>query len=223
MNMTNPAHSTTEIYQFRIYLQGISPMIWRRLWLRSDQTLAHLHHALQISFGWSDMHLHCFRHRLREYGIPRIGGPFYTEDARHVRLLDLKLRPGERLLYDYNFHVPWVHDIRLEKQLLISDSQIRGNDVHQYPVCLAGARQAPPEECSSAWHYMSLRQYYSVFYIADRIIEILQEIDANDVEDVVLDMLLEELEILLYWAQCDEFDRKDINQRLWQCCIQERT
>src|SRR5699024_12859619 len=35
--MENPAHSTTEIYQFRIYLQGISPMIWRSLWLRSAQ------------------------------------------------------------------------------------------------------------------------------------------------------------------------------------------
>jgi len=221
--MANPAHSTIEIYQFRIYLQGISPMIWRRLWLRSDQTLAHLHHALQISFDWSDTHLHCFRHRLREYGIPRIGGPFYTEDARHVRLLDLNLRLRERLLYDYNFHVPWVHDIRLKKQLPVSDSQIRGNGAHQYPICLAGARQAPPEECGGAWHYMSLRQYYNVFYIADRIIEILQEIDADEVEDVVLDMLLEELEILLYWAQCDEFDRKDINQRLLQCFIQERT
>ena len=31
------------IYQLRIVLRGISPLIWRRVLVRSDTTLAHLH------------------------------------------------------------------------------------------------------------------------------------------------------------------------------------
>jgi hypothetical protein len=38
-----------EIYQFHALLGGVSPLIWRRLLIRSDQTIADLHYALQIS------------------------------------------------------------------------------------------------------------------------------------------------------------------------------
>jgi hypothetical protein len=37
-----------DIYQLRIVLRGISPLIWRRLLVRSDTTLAQLHLMLQI-------------------------------------------------------------------------------------------------------------------------------------------------------------------------------
>jgi hypothetical protein len=48
------------VYQFRVVLLGISPMIWRRLLLRSDQSIADLHYTIQIAMGWSDSHLHRF-------------------------------------------------------------------------------------------------------------------------------------------------------------------
>jgi len=41
-------------------LRGVSPLIWRRLLVRSDSTIAELHRALQIAFGWSGEHLHRF-------------------------------------------------------------------------------------------------------------------------------------------------------------------
>jgi pRiA4b ORF-3-like protein len=34
------------IYQLKVVLLGISPMIWRRLLVRSDHTIADLHHIL---------------------------------------------------------------------------------------------------------------------------------------------------------------------------------
>ena len=37
-----------EIYQFHIRLDGISPMIWRRILIRSDSTLEDLHKIIQI-------------------------------------------------------------------------------------------------------------------------------------------------------------------------------
>ncbi len=49
-----------EIYQIHVWIRQITPMIWRRLLLRSDSTLADLHYAIQIAFGWTDFHLHRF-------------------------------------------------------------------------------------------------------------------------------------------------------------------
>jgi hypothetical protein len=56
------------LYQLRVVLRGISPLIWRRLLVHSDTTLAHLHAILQIVFAWSDEHLHGFHIHGQEYG-----------------------------------------------------------------------------------------------------------------------------------------------------------
>jgi Plasmid pRiA4b ORF-3-like protein len=53
--------TTPEVYQVHAWIRQISPMIWRRLLVRIDSTLADLHDVLQIAFGWSDFHLHRFR------------------------------------------------------------------------------------------------------------------------------------------------------------------
>ena len=52
-----PSLIPSTIYQFRVVVQGISPLIWRRLLIRSDMSLATLHATLQIIFAWSDAHL----------------------------------------------------------------------------------------------------------------------------------------------------------------------
>jgi hypothetical protein len=54
---------STEIYQFRAVLRGISPLICRRLLVRSDSTLADLHEVLRVAFGWHDMYLNRFEIR----------------------------------------------------------------------------------------------------------------------------------------------------------------
>ncbi len=48
------------IYQLKVLLLGISPMIWRRLLVKSDSAIADLHYILQIAMGWEDIHLHHF-------------------------------------------------------------------------------------------------------------------------------------------------------------------
>jgi hypothetical protein len=47
-------------YQIHVSLIGISPMIWRRLLVSEDSTIADLHYILQIAMGWSDGHLNRF-------------------------------------------------------------------------------------------------------------------------------------------------------------------
>src|SRR5258708_9553364 len=61
-------------YQRRLVLRGISPLIWRRILVRSDSTIADLHATLQLALGLSDDHLHRFVAHGREYGISYAGG-----------------------------------------------------------------------------------------------------------------------------------------------------
>ena len=41
--MMSETQSSPLIYQLRVSLQGVSPMVWRRLLVRSDSTIADLH------------------------------------------------------------------------------------------------------------------------------------------------------------------------------------
>src|SRR6516162_5024520 len=44
---------STAIYQLRLVLAAISPMIWRRLLVSSETTIAQLHQYIQVAFNWS--------------------------------------------------------------------------------------------------------------------------------------------------------------------------
>jgi hypothetical protein len=63
--MAETDHHQPQIYQLRVVLRGISPLISRRLLVRSDSTVAQLHQALQVAFGWEDEHLNRFEIRGR--------------------------------------------------------------------------------------------------------------------------------------------------------------
>ena len=139
-----PSYIPPSVYQFRVVLQAISPLIWRRLLIRSDMSLATLHAALQIVFAWSDEHLHDFRIHGKEYGCTRLCGPHFEDDPRHVSLGQLHLHRGERFTYVYNVIDDWVCDLRLEAVLPLDSGG-------HYPVCLGGKRAAPPpEDCGGA-------------------------------------------------------------------------
>jgi hypothetical protein len=127
-----------EVYQLHILLLKISPTIWRRVLVPSDQSLADLHHILQIVMGWDDSHLHRFLIHGQAHGISREGGLYFQKNPEQIRLSDLHLRIKERFLYEYDFEAFWQHQIRLEKILPCSSSKT-------YPLCISGARQVPPE------------------------------------------------------------------------------
>lgn len=135
-----PSSIPPSVYQFRVVLQGGSPLIWRRLFIRSDMSLATLHAALQIAFAWSDEHLHAFRIHGKEYSCVRLGGPSFDIDVRRVPLVVLCLHRGEHFSYVYNFIDHWVCDLRLEAILPLDPRRV-------YPVCTGGKRATPPEDC----------------------------------------------------------------------------
>jgi hypothetical protein len=78
------ASSGQEVLQLRAVLRSISPLIWRRLLVRGDTSVARLHEILQVAFGWQNMHLHRFEIRGREYGVHQEGGIFFDADAHEA-------------------------------------------------------------------------------------------------------------------------------------------
>src|SRR5664280_958654 len=102
-------------YQLRVVVRGVSPLIWRRLLVPADTTIADLHAVLQTAFGWTGTHLHRFVVHGREDGTGYVGGPSFGDDPRRVRLGDLGLRPTERFTYHYDFTAGWCLDLRVEQ------------------------------------------------------------------------------------------------------------
>lgn len=76
----------------------------------------------------------------KEFGIPRLGGPWYSQDARNIRLSDCHFRVNERFLYEYDLSDGWEHQVRIER--FIAPEQAPSQ-----PVCIGGSRAAPPEDC----------------------------------------------------------------------------
>jgi len=147
------------IYQLKVWLQGISPMVWRRLLVRSDSTIADLHYTIQIAMGWSDVHLNRFHIHGQDFGVYHDGGLSFTDNPEKVLLSAFGFRTRERFIYEYDFGDEWLHEVRIEKRLPL-DPKLT------YPVCIDGKHAAPPEDFGGAQAYMQMRQelkYRSVF------------------------------------------------------------
>lgn len=189
--MSEPAAPV--VYQLRVVLRAISALIWRRLLVRGDSTIADLHHTLQIAMGWSDAHLHRFIIHGKGYGVARVGGLAFADDPTQIRLADFAFRPRERFAYQYDLGDDWQHDLRVEQILPLDPAGT-------YPVGIGGVRMAPPEGCGGPWAYLDLRQHYSVVAIAERLTAV---IDAGAIDDD-----REELLDLMRWLTVDRFDRR---------------
>jgi Plasmid pRiA4b ORF-3-like protein len=108
------------VYQPRVVLAQISPLIWRRLLITGQTTIAELHQVLQTVFGWSDEHLHRFTIHGVEYGLWRPGSCGFSHDAHTVTLARFGLREGERFTYEYNFFDAWRHDMSASRCQIIT-------------------------------------------------------------------------------------------------------
>ena len=192
------------VLQLRVVLRGVSPLIWRRILVRADSTIADLHSTLQTAFGWSDDHLHRFVIHGREYGISYICGVSFRDDPHEITLGSLGLRQGERFSYEYDLSSGWIHDVGVEAILPAVPTRC-------YPVCTGGRRAVPPEGCSGPWSFVELRQRYSPAAVALRLLEMFDELLEGSGD---LDALRYEFDELRPWVEIDRFDRRTANQRL---------
>jgi hypothetical protein len=205
-----PHRTHPDIYQLRIVLRDISPLIWRRLLVGSDTTLAQLHRMIQILFDWGNEHLHHFRAFGKDYGSD-------GADTRTVRLHRFGLRHGERFRYVYNYYAQWQCDIRLEATLPFDPKQF-------YPVCTGGKRPAPPEHVQDAWTYLELLDAHrypsweALRVLADAAQIVLEAPEHVSIRDAIgdLDEIREAMDrIDLYQQfQPDAFKRRQVNVQL---------
>jgi len=122
-----------DVYQLKIALRGISPMVWRRLKVAGNTDLADLHTIFQLAMGSKDYHLHVYRIYAKDYGTYKPGGMLFADDPKKVLLSDFHYRTGDRFEYAYDFTAGWVHDIRIEA--------VESKDTEAFdPVCTGGGQ-----------------------------------------------------------------------------------
>ncbi len=136
-----------EVYQIKVTLEEIRPLIWRRILVTSDTTLRRFHRILQVVMGWNDYHLHQFLIDKMHYGGPHSDYMmFEMKNEKTVKLIQVVFGEKTRFIYEYDFGDSWYHKILIEKILPLEPDK-------QYPICLKGKRACPPEDCGGAPGY----------------------------------------------------------------------
>jgi hypothetical protein len=89
------------ILHVKVWLVGISRMVWRRVLVPTTFTLEELHGVIQVAMGWEGIHLYDFRLRAAHYGSLELGmsspaitlaaGAAITLTKSYSRLAHLKL------------------------------------------------------------------------------------------------------------------------------------
>ena len=177
------------VYQIKASLIDIEPPIWRRFLVTGDQTLHRLHLILQSIMGWDDYHLYEFTIDKVLYGDPDEDSEPDMRNARRCRLSEAIHDVGQKMIYLYDFGDSWEHEIVVEKISPAKPDEL-------YPVCIAGERACPVEDCGGVTGYY-------------------------DLLDAIRDPEHEEHERMILWARRDgvdydpeEFNLKSINREL---------
>jgi hypothetical protein len=140
------------VLRFTTRLVG-APDVTRTIDVLSTQTLHDLHSTLRYAHDWDDDHLYSFWLKGRywandgsEYTDPRHAatpGPLDAYSGRPprksaaVQLRRLRLKPGQRIAYVFDFGDEWRIDLRL-KIIVASDGGV-------YPRIIERGAEAPPQ------------------------------------------------------------------------------
>lgn len=114
----NTVSTTNEIvkgtYVFKV---SVATNVWRKIQLSHLHTLLDLHDAIQDAFDFDDDHLYSFfmdakRYSRNAFQSPNCGeGPYVDE----VRIGELELYEGQRILYLFDYGDSWEFNVLLEK------------------------------------------------------------------------------------------------------------
>ncbi|MGC8497224.1 MAG: plasmid pRiA4b ORF-3 family protein [Thermoplasmata archaeon] len=149
------SHKKNMIFQIKISLKGIRPLIWRRVLVPTDFTLHQLHLVIQAAMGWDNYHLYSFDINGQGFSLPDEEGLFDDIDSRKVKLDKLlSIESISKMTYEYDFGDSWDHNLVIEK-VLPKDPE------ETYPKCIAGKRACPPEDCGGTYGYYQLLKILS--------------------------------------------------------------
>jgi Plasmid pRiA4b ORF-3-like protein len=122
-----PAVPARGVHQIKIVLRDVAdPLVWRRVLVPAGISQDKLAIVIEQAMGWEGFHQH-------EFSAGRLA------------------RPGDALIYDYDFGAGWEHDIVLE-------DIIRNGLGVTLPVCVAGHGACPPEDVGGPQGYAELKQ-----------------------------------------------------------------
>jgi len=132
------------LYQFKITLLNIEPVIWRRIQVENC-SVDKLHECVQTAMGWTNSHLHQFEIQGIVCGdLELLSGEcdsFVGTNSLETMVSDIVPQSGARFRfsYEYDFGDRWEHEVVFEG-CLPTDQSVR------YPLCLEGERACPPED-----------------------------------------------------------------------------
>jgi len=149
----NTSLFTCQAVELKITLDLAKHSVWRRVIVPQHITFHQLHEVLQIVFGWQDYHLHDFL--IFDGDNPLINLVDNEEAFEYQQeipmlmetdmLLSDYLPKYSRIKYTYDFGDDWQHYIEVESLV---------DSYHQnYPVCIAGEGNAPPEDVGGEGGY----------------------------------------------------------------------
>lgn len=141
-------------FQVRIDIEGAKPPIWRRILVEEDIMLDEMHDILQILFDWSGAHMHHFQ---TDQLFIKPPDEFDSEmpmglevtDSASVALKDVFKKPGDEMIYIYDYGDDWVHRIVFERTM-----QMRDED--RPVICIGGRMESPPEDSGGIHGYYEL-------------------------------------------------------------------
>lgn len=142
------------VYQLRIELLFIEPVIWRTIFVPETLTLPKLDRVVQAAMGWTNSHLHAWRIDGRRYGVPdpEWNMPGELLDERKFTVGSVLGDHIDEFVYDYDFGDGWEHRVVVEKRLLADPER------NTWPMCIAGANACPPEDVGGPPGYLDFVQ-----------------------------------------------------------------
>jgi Plasmid pRiA4b ORF-3-like protein len=135
--------TNNSIAKLRVELEGIKPLIWRRVAVPTSMKLNALHNVVQTAMGWRDRHLWMLTAGDRNYGILIPGDDDWNariNDAETTTLAMILSGGLKEFGYVYDFGDNWEHRIIVEN---VKPTEQQAS----YPEFLGGERRCPPEDC----------------------------------------------------------------------------
>lgn len=152
-NFANTSIFRCKSVVLKITLNLLNHKVWRRVIVPMNISFKELHDIIQIAFSWSNYHLHEF---VVFEGIKPIvklccdeAAFEYPEDLPMILDFDVKLSEYipkcSGIEYRYDFGDGWEHYIEAEKII----EEFGWN----YPVCICGEGNTPPEDVGGDYGY----------------------------------------------------------------------
>ena len=148
---------TAQPVTLRIELLDVAPLVWRRVLVSNQWTLASLHNYLQWVMGWMDTHAHEFQVGagvvapdwwIHEVGLDSDTSNYRDERRVSVAAIATELGIGGEIEYRYDMGDGWQHRIVIEPP-----PPLWATSGLPLPACVAGENACPPDDVGGPHGY----------------------------------------------------------------------